>query len=92
MISALQDIWLGHCDGHYPQQQSDVGWTHLVQHELDTGDARPIRMCLCRLPLARQKAADKVLWEMQRAGLIEPSDCTWAEAVLMVPKKEGKLR
>jgi len=47
---------------------------------------------LCRLPLARQEAADQALWEMQQAGLIEPSDSPWAAAVVMVPTKGGKWR
>ena len=69
---------------------SDVGQMHLMQHEIDTGDARPIRMHPCRLPLARQEAADQALWEMQHASLIEPSDSPWVAAVVMVPKKGGK--
>ena len=73
-------------------KESDVGQTHLVQHEIDTRDARPIRMRPRRLPLARQEAADQALWEMQQAGLIEPSDSPWAAAVVMVPKKGGKCR
>jgi len=44
--------------------ESDVGQTHLVQHQIDTGDARPIRMHPRRLPLACQEAADQALWEM----------------------------
>ena len=104
MLSAVWAIWQGHWDGLDPQQQerllaefkdsfalneSDVGWTHLVQHEIDT---RPIKMRPHRLPLARQAAANQVLWEMQQAGLIEPSDSPWAAAVVTVPKKGSKWR
>ncbi|XP_064827230.1 uncharacterized protein LOC135543829 [Oncorhynchus masou masou] len=52
-----------------------------------TRDARPIKMCPRRIPLARQEAAYKAVLEMQRAEFIEPSDSPWAVPVVMVPKK-----
>ncbi|KAJ8380842.1 hypothetical protein SKAU_G00016200 [Synaphobranchus kaupii] len=72
--------------------EEDVGQTHLVQHDIITGDAQPVKMRPRRLPLARQEAADKARWEMQQAGIIEPSDSPWASPVVMVPKKGGKWR
>lgn len=59
-----------------------------IKHNIDTGDAHPVRMTPRRLPLARQAAADKALREMQQAGLIEPSTSSWAFPVVMVPKKQ----
>ena len=72
--------------------EEEVGETHLVQHEIDTGDARPIKMHPRRVPLARQGAADKAVLEIQRADFIEPSDSPRATPVVMVPSKGGKLR
>lgn len=68
--------------------EDDVGKTNLIEHNIDTGDAQPIRMRPRRLPLARQTAADKALQEMEKAGLIEPSTSSWAAPVVMVPKKQ----
>ncbi len=67
--------------------EDDVGHTDLIQHDIITGDAQPIRMRPRRLPLARQAVADKALQEMQWAGLIEPSTSPWASPVVIVPKK-----
>uniref|UniRef100_A0A669E189 Gypsy retrotransposon integrase-like protein 1 n=1 Tax=Oreochromis niloticus TaxID=8128 RepID=A0A669E189_ORENI len=67
--------------------EDDMGCTDLIQHDIDTGDAQPIRMRPRRLPLARQAAAERALREMERAGLIEPSTSPWASPVVMVPKK-----
>ncbi|CAI5693182.1 unnamed protein product [Oreochromis niloticus] len=67
--------------------EDDMGRTDLIQHDIDTGDAQPIRMRPRRLPLARQAAAARALREMHRAGLIEPSTSPWASPVVMVPKK-----
>ena len=73
-------------------REDDVGRTQLVEHEIDTGDARPIKCRPRRLPLARQEACDKAVGNMLQAGVIEPSDSPWAAAVVMVPKKNGEWR
>ncbi len=67
--------------------ENEVGLTHLVQHVVDTGDARPIRVRPRRLPLAQQQSADKGFEEVLQAGIVEPSESLWASAVVMVPRK-----
>ena len=52
----------------------EVGLTHLVQHKIGTGEAQTIRMRPRRFPMAHRSAADSAIEEMQRAGIIEPSD------------------
>ncbi|KAJ8391883.1 hypothetical protein AAFF_G00084990 [Aldrovandia affinis] len=69
--------------------EEGLGQTHLGQHEIDTGDALPIRMRPRRLPLAQQEAADKALREMQQAGITEPSESPWASPIVTVRKKGG---
>ncbi|XP_034081332.1 uncharacterized protein LOC117552165 [Gymnodraco acuticeps] len=39
--------------GSFAMKEEEVGRTHLVEHEIDTGDSRPIRCRPRRLPLAR---------------------------------------
>ncbi|CAL9687324.1 unnamed protein product [Knipowitschia caucasica] len=70
--------------------EEEVGLTHLVQHEIDTGDAHPIKTRPRRLPLAHQAAADSAIDEMLAAGIIEPSDSPWASGVVMVNKKNNQ--
>ena len=71
----------------FAKDAMDVGRTPLVEHDIDTEEARPIRCRPRRLPRARQLAADKGIDEMLRAGVIEPSDSPWASAVVLVEKK-----
>lgn len=91
LTSAEQDqLWrmLLEFKDSFSLSEDDIGRTDLIQHDIDTGDALPVRMRPRRLPLARQTAADKALQEMEQAGLIEPSTSSWAAPVVMVPKKQ----
>lgn len=62
------------CQDIFALTEEEVGLTDLVQHDIDTGDARPIKTRPRRLPLAHQAAADSAIEEMLRTGIIEPSD------------------
>ena len=53
---------------------SEVGLTHLVQHEIDTGDARPIQTRPRRLPMAHREAADRAVEEMQSRDGVEKEE------------------
>ena len=68
---------------------NEVGLTHLVQHEIDTRDARTIKTRPRRLPMAHREAANRAVEEMQRDGIIELSDSPWASGVVMVFRKRG---
>lgn len=72
-------------------REDDVGLTHLVEHVINTGDTRPIKVCPRQPPLAQQEAVDKELNEMLRMGIIEPSDSPWASAVVMVTEKNDAV-
>ena len=84
VLSDFMDI-LAHTD-------NEVGLTHLVQHEIDTRDARPIKTRPQRVPMAHREAANRAVEEMQRDGIIELSDSPWASGVVMVFRKRGAPR
>lgn len=60
-----------------------------MQHVIDTGDARPIKVRPCCLPLARLTAVEKELEHMLQAGIVESSESPWVSAVIMVPLKNN---
>jgi len=70
----------------------DLGFCPLVEHDIDTGDARPIKQSPRRPPLAAREAEDDILEEMLTTGVIEPSTSSWASPVCLVKKKDGTLR
>ena len=63
-----------------------------MQHDIDTGDAYPIKQSPRRPPLAAASAEDEILDDMLNTGVIEPSNSRWASPVCLVKKKEGTYR
>ena len=76
----------------FSQGPHDLGRTDLVQHRIDTRDASPIRQPPRRLPLSKQKDAAETVEDMEREGIIEPSNSPWASPIVLVKKKDGSTR
>jgi len=62
----------------------------ILQHGIDTGDAQPIRQAPRKPPLATRE--DKILTEMLKTGVIEPSMSSWASPISLVRKKDNTFR
>ena len=71
---------------------SEPGRTTIVEHTIDVGGARPIRLAPYRLPHAYRDVVHQELQEMEQAGVIEPSTSPWAAPIVPVKKKDGSLR
>jgi len=72
--------------------EHDLGETSLAAHQIDTGDARPIRQTLRRQPFHLLDKIDKHVVKMMEAGVIEPSCSPWTSNLVVVSKKDGSLR
>ena len=72
--------------------ETDLGRTHRTLHQIDTGDARPIKMAPRRVPLHLQQEVTDHIKQMQDSGVIRPSCSPWAAPVVPVRKKDGSLR
>lgn len=64
----------------------------LVTHDINTGDARPIKTHPYRVSRAEHDIVNKEVSDMQRDGIIEPSRGEWSSAVVLVRKKDGTIR
>lgn len=73
------------------KSEFDLGCTDLAVHEIDTGDARPIKQVLRRQPFCHVETIDKQVDEMLRGGIIEPSQSPWVSNVV-IAKKDGSSR
>ena len=76
----------------FSRDDRDIGRTDLVQHHVDTGDAKPIKQSPRRLPPGHRRELEKQVLDLLDRGLVEPSDSPWASPVVMVKKGDGSLR
>jgi len=72
--------------------EHDLGETTLAAHQIDTGDARPIRQTMRRQPFHLLDKIDEYVVKMVEAGVIEPSCSPWTSNIAVVSKKNGSLR
>src|SRR6218665_457012 len=87
----LKEIILHHSKA-FSINEWDLGYTDLLQHEIDTGDEPPVRQALRRQPLVQLPIIDEQVEIMLRQGLIERSCSEWASNVVIVTKKDGTPR
>ena len=78
--------------GLFASSSEDLGRTSLVQHGIDTGDARPIRQRPRRPPRAFIDEEDKIIDQQLKAGVIQESTSPWASPLVYVRKKDGTVR
>ena len=64
----------------------------MIEHDVNTGTARPVRLPPYRLPHAYRDTVKKEIEEMLQSGIIEPSSSEWSAPIVLVKKKDGTLR
>ncbi len=79
-------------DDIFAKSDYDIGRTKLVRHPIETTTTKPIYQRPYRLPASRKEFVETSIDEMLRHNLIRPSQSPWASPVVIVPKKNGKLR
>lgn len=68
------------------------GLTDVLEHEIDTGDARPFRFNPRPISAHKRKLLDCALDEMIETGAVRPSRSRWASPVVLALKKDGSVR
>jgi len=58
-----------------------------VEHNIETGDARPIKENPYRIPYALKPVVEEHIDEMLGKGIIEPSSSPWSSSIVLVQKK-----
>ena len=72
-----------------PQERGETG---LVEMEINTGDAAPVKQGMRRMPFAVRSEVARQLGTMQQSGVIQPSKSPWSSPVVMVRKRDGTHR
>lgn len=70
----------------------EIGNCTLVEHDIDTGTAAPIKQAPRRLAFQQQEVADGCISDMLVKDVITPSNSPWASPVVLLTKKDGKPR
>ena len=69
-----------------------MGRTSLIEHRIETGEARPIRQGLRRHPQVHLAVIDQEGKKREASGVIEPSCSPWANNVVVVIKHNNTPR
>lgn len=69
-----------------------IGKTSIIEHEIDTGDAKAIKQRHYSLSPYMQQIMNKEIDEMLDLGVIRESKSEWASPVLFVKKQNEELR
>ena len=80
------------CKNTFALNDSQLGRTSILQHEINTGDAAPIRIPPRRIPSALLPEVNSMIDDMLKKAVIQPSSSPWSAPVVLVKKKSGDLR
>ena len=70
----------------------DIGLTDLIEHEIDTGMAKPVKQALRRQPYVYLPKIDEHVDQMIKAGWVVPVNSPWSTNIVCVKKADGSIR
>ena len=68
------------------------GRTQIMYHDVDVGQAQPIKQHPYRVNAVKLKAIRDEVKYMLKNGIIEPSSSQWSLPCILVPKSDGSYR
>ena len=90
-IDVLRELLIEHNEA-FSKGDDDLGHFSAIQHNIDTGDAIPIKQRMRRTPLGYAEEEKEHLDKLLDAKVIEPSESEWASPSVLVRKKDGSVR
>ena len=76
----------------FSKDDMDMGRTNLVKHHIKLTDPVPFKEAYRRIPPQMYEKVKAHIQEMLDLGAIRPSNSPWASAIVLVRKKDGRLR
>ena len=68
---------------------SELGQTHLVQHEIDTGDTLPIKLEPHRIGPGKNTVVKKEIEDMLAQNIIRPPNSPYSAPIVLVTNEDG---
>ena len=87
----LEQILIKYKDA-FALNDSQLGRTSILQHEIHTSGAPPIKIPPRRIPNALIPEVNSMIESMLKKDIIQPSSSPWSAPVVLVKKKNGDLR
>ena len=76
----------------FSKDDMDIGRTNLVKHHIKLTDPAPFKEAYRRIPPQMYDEVKTHIQEMLDLGAIRPSNSPWASSIVLVRKKDGRLR
>jgi hypothetical protein len=76
----------------FSRHKADIGYTTLVEHEIDLINNTPIKLKPYKLSFAEQKAAAEFVQQLLKEGQVTLNKSPWSTPAFFVPKPDGSLR
>ena len=76
----------------FSKDDMDIGRTNLVKHHIKLTDPAPFKEAYRRIPPQMYDEVKAHIQEMLDLGAIRPSNSPWASSIVLVRKKDGRLR
>ena len=90
-IGAVKDL-ITNYESAFAKHDLDLGHTKLVQHHIELTDNQPFKLPYRRVPPSMYEEVKKHLEEMLALDAIKVSHSPYSSPVVLVRKKNGKLR
>lgn len=90
-IKQAQDLLLEYRD-IFSEGEFDIGHSTVAKHKIILTDNVPFKQRHRRIPPSLYKEVQAHLEQMVQCGVIRPSESPWASGVVLVRKKDGRLR
>lgn len=76
----------------FAKHEFDLGNFTGIQHNIDTGKAKPVKQRMRRTPVCFAAEEEAHLQKMLKAGVIQESTSDWASAPVLIRKRDGSVR
>ena len=69
--------------------ESELGYTTVVEHHVDTGDHAPIKQPFRQVPFVHRDFIAGMVKSMEQQGVIHPCTSPWGSPVVLVQRRMG---